>query len=216
MILFDRDGVLLEFEFRKMFGIFATIFPASYNLPQIHADILVLGESSGFPISDKQELAFWQRYCDFVSARFPVSTEQEDSLRKFDYIHYMFRFEDTLPALESLKSKGQQIAILSNNPMTAIHRALNHFGIGKYIDNSYAANEIGIAKPDPRVYKHVLNELSVAPENCLYVDDEPPCVRGALEAGITRSYWLNRKGTANEFGLREIHSLSELEQVLAL
>jgi len=214
LFILDRDGVLLEFEYGKLFAFFATIFPVGYNLPEIHTDILILGKANSFPVSDADELAFWQSYCDVVGERFLLTGEQESALRNFDYTDFMFRFDDTLPFLSSLKANGQQIAILSNNPMTSIHRALNRFGIGQYIDLSFAANEIGIAKPDPSIYQHVMKELQVAPETCVYIDDEPPCVLGAIEAGITQSYWLNRKGAANKLELAEITSLNDLSSRL--
>jgi HAD superfamily hydrolase (TIGR01509 family) len=44
--------------------------------------------------------------------------------------------------------------------------------------------DLGISKPDKRIYETCLRELDISPEECLFVDDSAKNVKGALESGL--------------------------------
>ena len=43
---------------------------------------------------------------------------------------------------------------------------------------------VGLAKPDPRVYQLLCDQLSVSPGEVVFLDDSPENVNGACELGI--------------------------------
>jgi FMN phosphatase YigB (HAD superfamily) len=43
---------------------------------------------------------------------------------------------------------------------------------------------VGVAKPDPRIYRIAAERLGVETGDCLFVDDQPNFVEGALAAGM--------------------------------
>jgi putative hydrolase of the HAD superfamily len=43
---------------------------------------------------------------------------------------------------------------------------------------------VGVAKPDPRIYRIASDRLGTEPGACLFVDDQPDFVAGAREAGM--------------------------------
>jgi HAD superfamily hydrolase (TIGR01509 family) len=45
--------------------------------------------------------------------------------------------------------------------------------------------DIGVLKPDPRLYRTLLDLLGKSPEQVLYVDDEPACAAAAAALGMT-------------------------------
>lgn len=50
--------------------------------------------------------------------------------------------------------------------------------------SAYAISaEVGCCKPDPRIYHAASNALGLKPSECLFVDNAPDCVLGALELG---------------------------------
>ena len=44
--------------------------------------------------------------------------------------------------------------------------------------------EVGLAKPDPRIFEHACEVAGMEPARCLFIDDTPNNVRGALKAGL--------------------------------
>jgi HAD superfamily hydrolase (TIGR01509 family) len=45
------------------------------------------------------------------------------------------------------------------------------------------SHEVGLSKPDPRVYALTCERLGVSPQEVVFLDDTPRIVEGALAAG---------------------------------
>lgn len=95
-------------------------------------------------------------------------------------------FSDVLPTLTSLQPKVALGTI--SNGMADLHA----IGIAHFFQTSIAAYHFGSAKPDPSIFLAACEKLDVAPEEAVYVGDDPLLdVAGARNAGL-RSIWMNR------------------------
>ena len=56
-------------------------------------------------------------------------------------------------------------------------------GLGGYFEAYAISAVLGCTKPDPQVYQHASDALGLAPERCLFVDDDPELVRAAIAVG---------------------------------
>jgi REG-2-like HAD superfamily hydrolase len=81
-------------------------------------------------------------------------------------------FEDTIPALESLRDQGYRLAVISNWDYS-LHRILRNLGVYDYFEKVFASLEEGPEKPDPRLFRIVLGALGAAPEEAFHVGDNP-------------------------------------------
>ena len=77
---------------------------------------------------------------------------------------------EILPMLSSLKEKGVLIGLISNcfSEEAAVIRESELF---PYFDACCLSYELGIQKPDERIFDRCMEKLSVKPEECLYVGD---------------------------------------------
>jgi HAD superfamily hydrolase (TIGR01509 family) len=75
--------------------------------------------------------------------------------------------------LETLRGDGLRIGLVSNafDPGEFMRRISPLHGIADLIDAAVFSSEIGVRKPDPRIYRVVLDELVVEPERALFVGD---------------------------------------------
>lgn len=80
-------------------------------------------------------------------------------------------------------SKNYKTAILTNDGMGGARSSAKTAGI-RLPKNFFSSSEIGLAKPDPEIYKHVLRKLSSRPESTVYIDDDLKNVRAARKLGI--------------------------------
>ena len=55
--------------------------------------------------------------------------------------------------------------------------------LGRF-DHLTFSHRLGIAKPDPAIYRHAAEGLGVAPGRVLFVDDREDNIRAAREAGM--------------------------------
>ena len=92
-------------------------------------------------------------------------------------------FDDAIPFLEGLRSRGIKIAIVSN--CTASTRPLlAEVGVTALADALVLSCEVGAIKPQAEIFSCALERVGVAAAGALFVDDQPGYCAGAVAAGI--------------------------------
>jgi HAD superfamily hydrolase (TIGR01509 family) len=81
-------------------------------------------------------------------------------------------FDDTLPVLRELKSRGVGIVVLSNIGLD-IRPLLDRAGVSAFLDGVVLSFEVGRVKPDPAIYAKALELLGVPGSHALMVGDSP-------------------------------------------
>jgi epoxide hydrolase-like predicted phosphatase len=74
--------------------------------------------------------------------------------------------------------------ILSNSIDGARREEQARFGFEQLVDVIVYSHEAGLAKPDPRAYLLLCEELGVAPEELVFLDNRAPNVEAACQLGI--------------------------------
>ena len=77
---------------------------------------------------------------------------------------------DIIALLQSLKSKGMRLAMLSNCSSEEV-TAIRQSDVSSFFDTVVLSYEVGLSKPDPLIYRKVLGELQLSAEQCLFVGD---------------------------------------------
>ena len=84
------------------------------------------------------------------------------------------------------KAAGRRLGILSNELELFYGAAtMAKLDILKLMDSMVDATHTKILKPDPRAYALGCEALGLAPQNVVFVDDQPRNVEGARAAGLT-------------------------------
>jgi putative hydrolase of the HAD superfamily len=97
-------------------------------------------------------------------------------------------YDDVRPALERLRTRARLFALSNGN--ADLHRC----GIADLFDGHITAMNAGAAKPDARIFAHLLRVAGVEPAEVLHIGDDPLAdVVGARRAGM-QAVWLNREG----------------------
>lgn len=79
--------------------------------------------------------------------------------------------------------RSYRTALLSN-AFSDLRSSLERWGIVDAFDQLIISAEVGLMKPDPRIFKLVLDRLGVAPGEAAFIDDFSVNVRAAQAAGI--------------------------------
>jgi putative hydrolase of the HAD superfamily len=97
--------------------------------------------------------------------------------------------DDMRRALDVLTREGLRLGVVTNGPTDKQRRKIEALGLRDRLGTLLISDEIGIAKPDERIFRRAAAELDVAPEECLFIGDNPEKdVRGAAAVGM-RAVW---------------------------
>jgi putative hydrolase of the HAD superfamily len=96
---------------------------------------------------------------------------------------------EMVEALRRIKSKFKTGCITNNLPANAIGsaggRTLYIAEVMALFDHIIESAKIGLRKPDPQIYRMMVEALAVDPKRCIYLDDLGINLKPAREMGMT-------------------------------
>ena len=120
-------------------------------------------------------------------------------------------FPDAAPALAALSTQGRRLAVVSNWDVS-LPPVLARLGLAARFEVIVHSAGAGAAKPDPLPFQIALERLSLAPDECVHVGDDPVNDgEGASAAGL-RAILVDRAGEGGP-GSR-VRSLVEVPALL--
>ncbi len=107
---------------------------------------------------------------------------------------YLTVFPGVLELLRSLRDDGKRIGLVTNGFAETHHEKITLLKIRDFFDAIFVADEIGMVKPDPRLFTHACTVLGASPRESAMVGDRyERDILGAIEAGLF-TIWVNVRG----------------------
>lgn len=121
--------------------------------------------------------------------------------------------------LRAVREQGIGTAILSNGTPGMLADALAHAGIAPLIDEVLSVEEVGVFKPDPRVYRLATRQYGCPPDRLVFVSANAWDAQAA-HAFNMRVVRVNRAEAPDEYGLAAaevpvLKDLSGLQDLVA-
>lgn len=142
---------------------------------------------------------FWRITQDALDYAMDAHDIDDPSLR--DNLMNAYLSLDAYPevpdVLRRLKDAGFQTAILSNGAPEMLEAGARSAGIEDLLDANLSVEEIGIYKPDPRVYQLAVDKLGVAAGEISFQSSNAWDAVGAATFGFQVA-WVNRFGQRRE------------------
>lgn len=95
-----------------------------------------------------------------------------------------------------LKKQGYQVYVLSNYSQYMLEQTRSKLSFLKYMDGIVFSCEVKELKPEPGIYKVLLETYGLKPEECVFIDDREENCRGARKLGIQAVCFRNFKQAA--------------------
>jgi putative hydrolase of the HAD superfamily len=86
-------------------------------------------------------------------------------------------------SLQRLRRSGVELAVVANFDLT-IRDRLEQLGLGPLFSAIVTPADVGVAKPDPRIFELALERLAVSPDRALHIGDGAVDEEGATAAGM--------------------------------
>ncbi|MCW2285604.1 HAD superfamily hydrolase (TIGR01509 family) [Rhodoblastus acidophilus] len=121
-------------------------------------------------------------------------------------------FDDVRPCFAALQ--GAKLGMITHGEPATQRRKIDALGLSAHFDVTVIADEVGVAKPDARIFAMACARLGAPPERAIHIgNDRRVDAEGAAAAGL-RGFWLDRFGLGSDDPLR-IASLSSVPSLLA-
>ena len=143
----------------------------------------------------------------------------DNSMRNdlLDLYKVLSPFSEVKETLNKLKKKDFKLAILSNGTPSLLENLVKNNNLENIFDDIFSVEEVGIFKPDSKVYELPVNKYNIKKDEILFLSANTWDVSGGGNYGYN-SVWVNRN--KNIFDnldyqpLDEIHDLSELLEII--
>jgi HAD superfamily hydrolase (TIGR01509 family) len=121
-------------------------------------------------------------------------------------------YDDALPFLQDLRSRGVRIVIVSNCSENT-RALLRKRGVADLADDLVLSCEVGLEKPAPEIYRLTLDLAGVTAQQAVFVDDQPAFCAGAAALGITAVQIVRgeHNGKVPAPGTAVVRSLAEVQ-----
>ena len=176
MLIFDMDGTLIDSN-----GIWRdvdTAFLAKRGLPYTREYY----EGVAHTVFPKAAI-FTKEYCHLSESTDEIMAEWMERAGDL-YTTSVPVKPGVVDYLEKCKAAGERMAVLTSSVPAHCHAALGHLGLKPYFEHIYFAQELGMDKKEPAIYRKTAELLGVDVADCTIFDDSIAACRSARTAGM--------------------------------
>jgi epoxide hydrolase-like predicted phosphatase len=176
-VIFDAGNVLLKVENDYIRKDISKTLKISLKTAEKAWSALVPTLLGMGRISEKE---FWERFFTLTKAkkvhvpRYLLSRELEKRFHSYP---------KSIKIVKSLKSKGYKLGMISDT-IRAHARISKKHGLLEPFDVVILSYEVGLSKPDPKIFRLALKRLKSEPQSTVFIDDIPNYVKAARRLGI--------------------------------
>lgn len=124
-------------------------------------------------------------------------------------------YGDVAPTFVRLRERGLKVGIISNWD-SRLTRLLEGLGVTELVDDVVSSADVGLHKPDPRIFALAAERIGVAPREAAHVGDHHYAdYLGATSIGMT-GILIDRHNLDIGYGVPPIRTLDDLEVALGL
>ncbi|WP_312180814.1 HAD-IA family hydrolase [Arthrobacter sp.] len=114
----------------------------------------------------------------------PAAEGESARLESLDAAMWSHLNPVAVDVLQTLHGEGANLALLSNMPAGMSRRYEAAATWPGYFSRLFFSGRLGMVKPDPRIFKHVLADLGAAPANIVFIDDNAANIAAAGSLGF--------------------------------
>jgi len=178
LYIFDLGNVIVDIDFNRVLGVWSDLGRVPLATLQSR---FTMGES--FHRHERGEISdedFAEQLCDELGLA--LSFEQFTAGWQAVFVGVR---ADTIRIMNGLRARGHRVVILSNT-----NRLHQRFWPSQYpevqsaADKLYLSQEMGMRKPEARIYQHVLSEEGFTADQAIFFDDNQENIDAAQALGI--------------------------------
>jgi 2-haloacid dehalogenase len=178
LVLFDLGGVLIDWDPRRLYR---KIFSDEMRMEQFLTSIC----TPAWNLELDRGRPFATAVAELV-ARHPAERESIEAFHTRWIEMIGGPIDHTVRLLEELKRRGWQLRALTNWSAETFQLVRHDpdYAFLDHFETIYVSGELGLIKPDPDIFEHVLADLGLAAGRILFIDDSARNIETADRLGF--------------------------------
>lgn len=214
-IIFDLDDTLLDRD-KAVEKLFSIILEQCYGNvePSSRGEMLEkfkVYDNRGYGKNDKAEVleSFFEKFPP--KHRLPNNSIQDFWNNNFPHCFSMD--EDMINIINSIKTKVK-VAIITNGSTQRQKAKIINAGLNSCFEVIIISEEVGLRKPDKRIFELALKRLNVQPESAFFVGDNIELDIGGCQNANIKGIWFNPHKAKNESGIKPFAEIDSIGRLL--
>jgi 2-haloacid dehalogenase len=175
-VVFDLGGVLIEWDPRHLYR---QLFDDPDEMESFLAEVTTAEwnahQDAGRPWADGVEL---------LVAEHPQQRELIEAFHRRWPEMLAGEIPGTVDVLADLRAAGVRLVALSNWSAEMFPVARERFDFLGWFEGIVISGEIGVNKPDRRIFDHLVEQFDIEPEASIFIDDSPANIDAAGGLGF--------------------------------
>ena len=175
-VVFDLGGVLIDWDPRYLYR---TLFADTASMERFLAEVTTqewnAAQDAGRP---------WAEAVEVLAGRFPDQRSLIEAYRLRWAETLGGAIDGTVEVLSDLRDRGVRLLALSNWSAETFPVARDRYPFLAWFEGIVISGEVGVAKPDARVFEALIERYGVAPSRTVFVDDSEANVVAAEALGF--------------------------------
>lgn len=176
-IVFDMGGVLIDFDVQRYTARFVPN-PEDYELMrrELFRSVEWVKMDRG-TITDEEVIAA-------VCARLPERLHQAVREILDNWHQDIPPLNGVYELVRELKEEAGYSIYLLSNTCTRFHTFRQNIPALRFFDGEFVSCDFHLVKPEPGIYLRFLEYFHLRPEECVFIDDDPRNIEGAIRCGM--------------------------------
>ena len=174
--VFDVGGVLIDWDPRHLYR---DLIPDEAARERFLAEVCT-------PAWNRQ-MDLGKPFAEAVAELAALHPDQAELIAAYD-THWMRMvpqaLDDTVAVLQELAAAGLRICAITNFSAEKFAQCQERFAFLRQFETVTVSGAIGLAKPDPAIFRRFLADAGLPAEDCLFIDDMPANVEAAQAQGM--------------------------------
>jgi 2-haloacid dehalogenase len=175
-VIFDLGGVLVDWDPRYLYG---QLFDDPDEMESFLAEVTTAEwnahQDAGRP---------WAKAVELLVAEHPQRRELIEAFHRRWPEMLAGEIPGTVDVLADLRAAGVRLIALSNWSAETFPVARKRFDFLAWFEGIVISGDVGVNKPDPRIFDHITEQFGIEPSAAVFIDDSSANVDAAKALGF--------------------------------
>jgi 2-haloacid dehalogenase len=189
-VVFDLGGVLIDWDPRHLYR---QLFDDPEEMESFLAEVTTAEwnaqQDAGRP---------WAEAVELLAAEYPERRELIEVFHRRWPEMLAGEIPGSVTVLAELRAMDVRLVALSNWSAEMFPVALARFDFLSWFEGIVISGEVGVNKPDPRIFEQLIQKFEIEPATAVFIDDSPANIEAASRLGFRAIRFTDASGLRRE------------------